>query len=355
VSGVGNFGSGTCPATTVNPQGQCRFFGTSAAAPHTAGCDALVRDLIGATAAPATVRAKLAATAQDLGPPGEDSTNGAGIVDCFLALGPPKTLCQPRTVFTDPGVCTAAGVSINNGSFDPDGGPVTLSQTPPGPYPLGATSVTLTATDSDGLFGTCSAVITVQDNQPPVLSNVPAPITVECTAPAGTPVTVPLPTATDNCTIVTVVSDAPAVFPLGKTTVTFTATDGSGNTAKTTTTVMVIDTTPPTIKSVTATPNVLWPPNHKMVPVSATVDVSDICDLTPTCKIVSVTSNEPVEDKGDGKTAPDWQIVGDLSVNLRAERSGTGNGRVYTLAVQCTDASNNSSTARTTVSVPHNR
>ena len=44
VSGVGEFGSGTCPAG--NPgQGDCLFLGTSAAAPHTAACDALVRSL----------------------------------------------------------------------------------------------------------------------------------------------------------------------------------------------------------------------------------------------------------------------------------------------------------------------
>lgn len=354
VSGVGNFGSGTCPAPTVNPQGQCRFFGTSAAAPHTAGCDALVRDLLGATTPPATIRARLASTAQDVPPPGEDSTTGAGIVDCFLALHPPTARCQPRTVPTDPGVCTAAGVSIDNGSSDLEGA-VTLKQAPPGPYVLGATSVTLTATDSDGLFGTCTAIVTVKDNQPPVLSNVPAPITVEQTALAGTPVTVPLPTATDNCTTVTVVSDAPAVFPLGTTTVTFTATDGSGNTAKATTTVTVVDTTPPTIKSVTATPNTLWPPNHQMVPVAVTVDVSDICDASPTCKIVSVTSNEPIDGKGDGKTAPDWQIVGDLAVTLRAERAGTLSGRVYTITVRCTDDSGNSSERAVAVSVPHDQ
>jgi hypothetical protein len=353
VSGVGSFGSGTCPA--VN-QGDCRFLGTSAAAPHTAGCDALVREIFGANAAPATIRGKLAATAVDVPPPGEDSTTGAGIVDCFLALGPPKALCQPRTVSTDAGVCSAANVSIDNGSFDrdhPANGPVTLSQLPASPYALGATLVTLTATDADNLFDSCKATITVNDTEKPVLSNVPAPITVEQTALAGTPVTVPLPTATDNCSVMPVVSDAPAVFPLGTTTVTFTATDGSGNTAKATTKVTVVDTTPPTINSVVATPDVLWPVNHKMIPVTVTVDVSDICDATPTCRIVAVTSNEPVDATGDGKTSPDWEIVGDLALKLRAERAGAGNGRVYTITVRCTDDSGNSSTKNVQVSVPH--
>ena len=90
-------------------------------------------------------------------------------------------------------------------------------------------------------------------------------------------------------------------------------------------------------------------------PVAVTVDVSDICDASPTCKIVSVTSNEPVDDKGDGKTAPDWQIVGDLAVTLRAERAGTLSGRVYTITVRCTDDSGNSSERAVAVSVPHDQ
>jgi hypothetical protein len=356
VSGVGGFGAGTCPAPNPGGQGQCQFFGTSAAAPHSAGCDALVRDIIGVASTPAAVRARLAATATDLGPPGEDSTNGAGRLDCFAALGPPQALCQPRTVNTDAGVCTASGVSIDNGSFDNFGGAApTLTQSPPNPYPLGVTSVTLRATDSDNLFNTCVAPVTVKDNQPPIISNVPAAITVEQTALAGTPVTVPLPTATDNCVTVTVVSDAPPVFPLGTTTVTFTAKDGSGNVATATTTVTVVDTTPPVINALVATPNSLWPPNHKMVAVAVAVDVTDICDLTPTCKIVSVTSNEPMNGPGDGNTVPDWLITGDLTLQLRAERAGGLDGRVYSITVRCTDDSGNSSQKVVVVKVAHDQ
>ena len=123
VSGVGGFGSGTCPA--VN-QGDCRFFGTSAAAPHSAACDALVRSLpsFGASVAPATTRARLAATAQDFPPAGEDSTNGAGLLDCLAAIGPPEANCQDQTVPTNPGVCFATGVSVDNGSSDPFDQPI---------------------------------------------------------------------------------------------------------------------------------------------------------------------------------------------------------------------------------------
>jgi hypothetical protein len=352
VSGVGSFGSGTCPAVNA---GDCRFFGTSAAAPHTAACDAIVRQLVGANAAPATIRARLASTAVDFPPTGEDTVTGAGQVDCFAALLPPRALCQNRTVNTDPGVCTAANVSIDNGSFDTGGGAITLMQSPASPYALGSTLVTLTATDSDKLSDTCQATIKVVDVEPPVLHNVPAPIKVEQTSMAGTSVTVPLPTATDNCSVLPVTSDAPVVFPLGVTTVTFTAKDGSGNITTATTTVAVVDTTPPVVANLAASPNSLWPPNHKMVPVTLMVDVSDICDATPACKVISITSNEPIDGKGDGHTSPDWQIVDDLRVLLRAERAGGGDGRVYTITVRCTDDSGNSATRSVAVRVAHDQ
>ena len=48
-------------------------------------------------------------------------------------------------------------------------------------------------------------------------------------------------------------------------------------------------------------------------------------------------------------------ITGALTANLRAERAGPGDGRVYTLTVQCTDQSHNSATATTTVQVPHDQ
>jgi hypothetical protein len=92
-----------------------------------------------------------------------------------------------------------------------------------------------------------------------------------------------------------------------------------------------------------------------MVPATLRVSASDNCDPSAVCKIVSVSSNEPVNGLGDGDTAPDWLITGDLTVNLRAERSGKGNGRIYTVTFECTDASGNSATGTTTVAVPHDQ
>lgn len=194
------------------------------------------------------------------------------------------------------------------------------------------------------------------DAVPPTLQNVPGPIVVEQASLAGTPVVVPLPTATDNCdTSVAVVGNAPPVFPLGMTTVTFTATDDAGNSAQAQTTVTVVDTTPPVINSAEADRSVLWPPNHKLRPVTVTVSATDICDASLTCTIIAVASNEPVDALGDGNSEPDWLITGDLAVELRAERSGQGIGRIYTITVRCTDDSGNASARDVQVLVPHNQ
>jgi hypothetical protein len=109
------------------------------------------------------------------------------------------------------------------------------------------------------------------------------------------------------------------------------------------------------VATVSATPNLLWPPNHKMRPVKVRFTKSENCNEPLGCKITSVTSNEPENGLGDGDTAPDWVITGDLTVNLRAERSGTGTGRVYTITLTCTDTFGTSSTGAVDVAVPHDK
>jgi predicted extracellular nuclease len=113
------------------------------------------------------------------------------------------------------------------------------------------------------------------------------------------------------------------------------------------------DRTAPTV-NVSVSPDSLWPPNHQYVSVYATVSVSDNADPTPALT-VSVTSNEPDNGLGDGDTPNDIVIVDDFTFKLRAERSGTGNGRIYTITYQATDACGNSTQQSATVTVPHDR
>lgn len=99
--------------------------------------------------------------------------------------------------------------------------------------------------------------------------------------------------------------------------------------------------------------SVLWPPNHKLVDI--TVDYSTINDCgSATCRL-SVTSNEPVEGTGGGDAAPDWEIIDEHQLRLRAERAGNGSGRVYTITITCTDGSGGSATRTVTVTVPRNQ
>ena len=111
------------------------------------------------------------------------------------------------------------------------------------------------------------------------------------------------------------------------------------------------ETTPPVITSISASPSVLKPPNHTLRLVTVSVSDSDNCDPNPVCKIISVTSNEPDSGCSSGDKPNDIQNISGLTVQLRAERCGTGTSSIYTITVQCKDASGNASTKTTTVKV----
>jgi hypothetical protein len=146
-----------------------------------------------------------------------------------------------------------------------------------------------------------------------------------------------------------------ALYELGTNIVTLTASDAVGDPVSCSATVTILDRTPPTITSLEVSPNVLWPPNHKLRPVKVTVVASDTCsDTNVACRIVRIRSDEPVKGRGHW-TFPDWRITGDLSAKLRAERLGKGDGRVYTITVECSDSSGNSTQGTVAVVVPHDQ
>ncbi|HXF04958.1 MAG TPA: hypothetical protein VNM72_06035 [Blastocatellia bacterium] len=75
-------------------------------------------------------------------------------------------IAQCRDVTVSAGAGCLASASIDNGSFDPDGDPITLQQSPPGPYPLGTTMVTLTVADNHGASDQCTGTVTVVNHPP---------------------------------------------------------------------------------------------------------------------------------------------------------------------------------------------
>ena len=112
------------------------------------------------------------------------------------------------------------------------------------------------------------------------------------------------------------------------------------------------EATPPVV-DVSVTPDELWPPNHNYRDVQATVSVTD-ADPNASVTLLSVTSNEP-DSVNKGDKPNDIVIVDDYNFQLRAERLGSGDGRVYTITYEVTDACGNSTTASATVTVPHDQ
>jgi len=200
---------------------------------------------------------------------------------------------------------------------------------------------------------TCEATVTVVDVTPPEIT-CPADVELECpadTSPAATGEAA----ATDTCDSAPVIgySDTSSgTCPLVITR-TWTVTDASGNSASCVQTITVVDTTPPTI-SVSVSPDVLWPPNHKMVEITATVTVGDVCDSEPTVVLTSIESNEPDNGKGNDIEGAEFGTE-DYTFLLQAERDGSGGGRIYTITYTATDASGNSDIGSATVTVPHDQ
>jgi hypothetical protein len=131
-------------------------------------------------------------------------------------------------------------------------------------------------------------------------------------------------------------------------------TDGNGGSTTDDVKITVQDTnSPPACELARPSVATLWPPNHKMIEVSV-LGVTDPENSVVTITILGVTQDEPLNGLGDGDTAPDAAIQGS-SVLLRAERSGTGNGRVYRVTFQADDGSGGYCTGEVTVCVPHDK
>jgi hypothetical protein len=146
---------------------------------------------------------------------------------------------------------------------------------------------------------------------------------------------------------------------LGEHTVNLWANDGVSQTVTTQIHISVTDTSVPILAPV-PDKNILWPPNHKMVTVNIQANARDNSG-GPVVLSAVVSSNEPQNGLGDGDVSPDWtepvidQVNGVITLQLRSERSGSGNGRVYTIRITATDTSGNSSYGDVNIIVPHDQ
>ena len=192
------------------------------------------------------------ASASSDGPETNPWSNQASVSSSVVDDQPPTISCPPDvTVNADLGQCTASGVGLGVPTTSDNCTVNPATNDAPATFPIGTTTVTWTVTDASGNRATCTQRVIVVDNQAPTIS-CPGNVTVS-TGPGRTTcdqvATWVAPTASDNCSGVSLSSthNPGAVFPLGTTTVTYTARDGAGNEATCTFTVTVVDSTPPTI------------------------------------------------------------------------------------------------------------
>jgi hypothetical protein len=111
---------------------------------------------------------------------------------------------------------------------------------------------------------------------------------------------------------------------------------------------------PPICSAASPSASTLWPPNHMLVSVSVT-GIFDPDGDAVTTTITGVTQDEPLKGLGSGQTCPDAFGVGTPAAQLRAERDGTADGRVYHLSFTATDSAGKSCTGVVSVCVPHDQ
>jgi len=139
----------------------------------------------------------------------------------------------------------------------------------------------------------------------------------------------------------------------GQDTATFEVFDGKAQDQGTITVNIASVNDVPVCSDAKASATSMWPPNHKMKSVNVNMEVTDVDGDFIAVFISSIFQDEPINGIGDGDSSPDAQITGLNSVDLRAERSGDGNGRVYTIMLTADDGNDGTCSGGVQVGVPH--
>ncbi len=255
---------------------------------------------------------------------------------------PPVAICVPNlTVDLHPttGTATIAPNNLDNGSYDPNGcGPLTFSVVPDTLQctHVGITSVTLVVRDHKNNSATCTTSVTVRDVTAPVLSGVPANLTVEACDTIPAPPTV---IASDNCagtypvTAIEASTQAPSGLQKYNYTVTrtWTTADASGNSVTATQTITVVDTKKPQFVGAPDTVTVITDADRATCDDTVNINILPFVMDCATGADLTVTNNK---EPGDG---------GNLSALFTV---GT-----HTAIFTATDISGNSQTKSVTVIV----
>ncbi|MFM7645005.1 MAG: gliding motility-associated C-terminal domain-containing protein [Sphingomonadales bacterium] len=170
-------------------------------------------------------------------------------VNVFIGDNTAPVITAPLNVTVTPNLgCEAIGVTLGTPVTSDNCSVASVTNDAPAIFPIGTTTVTWTVTDGSGNVTTATQLVTVVDQTAPT-AIAPANVTVSsnnfCEA---TGVDLGMPIATDNCTNnLTIINNAPATYPLGTTTVTWTITDAAGNVTTVDQAVTVIDETAPVV------------------------------------------------------------------------------------------------------------
>lgn len=110
----------------------------------------------------------------------------------------------------------------------------------------------------------------------------------------------------------------------------------------------------PDCSQAAASPDFLWPPNHKLVDISI-AGITDLEGDPISLTITGIQQDEPINGVADGNTSPDGFGVGASQAQVRRERSGQGNGRIYEIGFDAQDDQGGSCTGSVLVGVPHDQ
>lgn len=230
-------------------------------------------------------------------------------------------------------------------------GPAPVSQPGARDLPLGSHTLEYSAVDASGNRATCAPKVTVVDTLPPVVA-CPAPIVAECTGRNSAYVTPGVATAVDVCTSAQVSGPMADFYALGSNVVRYSAKDASGNAASCTSTIEVVDQTPPEVTL--SPPAPFWPVDqqYRTVRLEDCIVVHDRCSggLTQTGASASISCVS--SDEARSGAEPDVVFVDATTVKVRVDRASNGNGRVYSLHFEVRDTAGNLTRGICPVGVP---
>ncbi len=183
--------------------------------------------------------------------------------------------------------CFAFNVKLGSAITSDNCSVASVTNDAPNVFSIGTTAVTWTVTDSSGNIQTAVQYVNVVDLTKPTIVP-PAAITVSASSNCGVGnLDLGIPVALDNCSVATVVNNAPVIFPIGNTLVTWTVTDGSGNTQTATQLVKVVDATAPTIS---APADIVMSTNSDCTAANVELGLPSVAD---NCTVATVTNNAP--------------------------------------------------------------